>query len=94
MPIFKVGRKNLPNPPANDKWLYNWDSLKVFRPLEHDLTNHVENCGHLCQFCHRPHYHMKGKFRPCMAPYVCGRCPNCRKELKLKQQLQNQGRLY
>lgn len=97
MPIIKkrfgVGRKNLPNPAPDNKFLYNWDSLKVFRPLEHDLTEQVEFCEHKCMFCMKKHYHQKGAYRPCMAPYICGRCPRCRKALKLKQQLINQARL-
>jgi ssDNA-binding Zn-finger/Zn-ribbon topoisomerase 1 len=82
------------NPRPDNKWLYNWDSMKVFRPLEHDLTNYTEWCCHLCADCKRKHYHKKGKFRPCMAPYVCGRCPTCRELLKIKQQLVNQGRVW
>lgn len=71
-----------------------YDQLKVFRPLEHDLTNYIEWCRHLCATCKKPHFHKKGKFRPCMAPFICGRCPKCREALKIKKMLVNQGRLW
>jgi hypothetical protein len=98
MPIIKnrfgVGKRNLPNPAPDNKFLYNWDSLKVFRPLEHNLTESVIWCKHLCMYCKGEHYHRIGSYRPCMAPKpVCGICPKCREAIRLKQQLINQGRI-
>lgn len=92
MTIFKVGRHNLKNPAPDPRILTPYDQLKVFRPLEHNLTNYNEYCSHLCADCKGKHYHIRGRFRPCMAPFICGRCGRCRRKLALSRQFLNQAR--
>jgi hypothetical protein len=89
-----MSNKKPKNPAPDPSLLRQYDDLKIFRPLEHNLIDHKVWCAHLCRFCRKPHYHQRGKYRPCLAPYVEGRCPKCRKELALKQILINQGRKW